>query len=52
MKKIDEMAFFRKPSGKIAFNDVCKHCANQCKQSYKVEILRCPLYENKDRKET
>ena len=46
-KKVDEWQFFRKPSGHVAYNKKCLHCKRKCKQSYRVEIIRCPLFEKR-----
>jgi len=32
------------------YNVVCKHCVNKCKQSYKVDLLRCEEYQEKPEK--
>jgi len=42
--------FFINPkTKKIQFNKKCKICTQECKQSYRVKIICCPLYE-KDKK--
>lgn len=46
-EKVDEWQFFRKPSGHIAYNKKCLHCNRKCKQSYRVEILRCLLFDKR-----
>ena len=46
-EKVDEWQFFRKPSGHIAYNKKCLHCKRKCKQSYRVEILRCLLFDKR-----
>lgn len=46
-KKQDEWQFFRKPSGHIAYNQKCLHCKRKCKQSYRVVILRCDLFDKR-----
>ncbi len=46
MKKKDSWQFFRKPSGKIAYNKLCLRCANKCKQSWRVEIIHCPRFRD------
>ena len=46
-KKVDEWQFFRKLSGHVAYNKKCLHCKRKCKQSYRVEILRCLLFDKR-----
>ena len=42
-----EMAFFIHPkTGFVTYNGKCKTCIHDdCKQSYRVKIIRCPHYE-------
>ena len=41
-----EWSFFINPlTGKRQFNLLCQHCACQCKQSYRAQILACPNYQ-------
>lgn len=43
-----EWSFFINPlTGKRQFNLLCQHCACQCKQSYRAQILACPNYRER-----
>ncbi len=46
--KSREWVFFRDESGRIAFNPKCNECAKNCKQSYRAELVRCPVFVKKD----
>lgn len=46
--KHDEFEFFRTANGHISYNSKCKQCKQDCKQSFRVEILRCPKYADKN----
>lgn len=41
----EENAFFINDKGRIQYNDICKGCKKDCKQSFRVTIMQCPLYE-------
>ncbi len=48
-KEIAEMDFYIK-SGKrkrICYNETCKKCVNDCKQSYRTELVACPQFKTK-----
>ena len=45
--KSREWEFFRDESGRIAFNPKCNECAKNCKQSYRAELVRCPVFVKK-----
>lgn len=44
-----EWSLFLK-NGKIAYNPKCKNCTEECKQSWKVEIISCPNFKNRNEK--
>ena len=48
MKKHDEWAFFRKPSGQKAYHKKCIRCVHNCKQSWRVKALFCPRFSRAD----
>lgn len=51
-KFIEEWQFFIDPiTKKLSYNDLCKDCINDCKQSYRVEIIYCKEYEKKVKEE-
>lgn len=43
MKELDkkDRKFFENEEGKLQYNKICLACAEDCKQSYRVEVLRC-----------
>lgn len=45
--KSREWEFFRDESGRIAFNPKCNECAKNCKQSFRAELVRCPVFVKK-----
>lgn len=50
MRKSDkeEWDFFIDPgTGRRKYNDKCRQCVCECKQSYRATIVRCPKYESK-----
>lgn len=47
-KEKDEWAFFIDPTtGRRKYNDKCRKCVSECKQSYKATIVYCPKYKSK-----
>ena len=42
-----EWAFFLDTDGRRKYNDVCRRCVYDCKQSYRVTIVSCPVYKSK-----
>ena len=44
MDKYDEWEFYRTPRGHISYNKKCLRCKRKCKQSWRVVIVRCPLF--------
>ena len=48
MKK--EMAFFINDKGYIQYNQICNQCERECKQSFRAELIACPLYKKKEDK--
>lgn len=47
--KSREWEFFRDESGRIAFNPKCNGCVKNCKQSFRAELVRCPVFVKKKR---
>ena len=40
--------FFISPkTGRRTYNDLCRRCENDCKQSFKAIIVCCPKYKHK-----
>jgi hypothetical protein len=46
-KKTEEELFEEKFWMKV--NRKCETCKHQCKQSSKVDIMNCPMFENEER---
>ena len=42
-----EWAFFLDADGRRKYNDVCRRCEHDCKQSFRAVIVRCPRYTSK-----
>ena len=51
-KFCEEWAFYIKPGTRkrIVFNEKCKKCMHECKQSYRVEIIACKNFQKKEGK--
>jgi hypothetical protein len=40
-----EWVFFINPkTDRVQYNEKCRNCIYECKQSYRAEILNCPTY--------
>lgn len=48
-KYIQEWQFFLDDRNRIKYNELCKKCDRECKQSFRAIIIDCP-YERKNRK--
>ncbi len=48
-KREKEMwAFYISPdTGRRKYNDLCRSCIGECKQSYRAVIVSCPVYRSK-----
>ena len=48
-KQLEELDLFIKHGvrKRICFNDTCKKCLNECKQSYKADLIYCPHFKSK-----
>lgn len=51
-KFCEEWAFYIKPGTRkrIVFNEKCKKCMHECKQSYRAEIIACKNFQKKEGK--
>ena len=47
-KKKEEMALFLNDKKRISYNLKCRKCRHGCKQSYRAEVIECPIYERKE----
>lgn len=46
----EEWAFFLNDKGRITYNELCRKCERDCKQSFRAVIISCPEYDSKRRK--
>ena len=42
-----EWAFFLDADGRRKYNEQCRRCVHDCKQSFRVTIVSCPIYKSK-----
>ncbi len=46
-KKKQEYSFFLNDKGRISYNDLCKRCQRNCKQSFRSMVVECRQYISK-----
>ncbi len=46
-KEKEEWNFFLNDRGRISYNELCRKCDRDCKQSYRAVIVQCPKYNSK-----
>ena len=46
-KKKQEWAFFLNDRGRITYNELCRRCVHDCKQSFRATIISCGKYRSK-----
>ena len=46
-KRKNELAFFLNDRGRIGYNELCRRCQHDCKQSFRAIVFECPLYLSK-----
>ena len=47
-KAKQEWAFFLSPiTDRRTYNNLCRKCLNQCKQSFRAVVVSCPKYHSK-----
>ena len=51
-KRKAELAFFLNARNRVTYNELCKRCVRECKQSFRAVIIQCPNYESKRKGET
>ena len=49
-KDKQELGFFLNDQGRIEYNELCRKCDRDCKQSFRAEIISCPEYNSKRKK--
>ena len=42
-----EWSFFLNDRTRITYNELCRKCQHQCKQSFRVVVVDCPKYLSK-----
>ncbi len=42
-----EWQYFLNDRNRITFNKLCRHCRNDCKQSFRSIVIECPKYISK-----
>ena len=48
-KRKHEMMFFLNDRNRITFNELCLKCIKDCKQSFRVFVIQCPLFVRKEK---
>ncbi len=46
-KRKGEWVFFLNDRGRITYNDLCRKCVYNCKQSFRAAVIVCPHYHSK-----
>nr|UWI49838.1 hypothetical protein NZ312_17220 [Clostridioides difficile] len=46
-KKKLEYSFFINDKGRISYNELCKRCRRDCKQSFRATVIECKHYISK-----
>ena len=46
-KRKQEWAFFLNDRNRITYNELCRKCVHECKQSYRTLVIECPRYCSK-----
>lgn len=46
-KQKQELAFFLNSRGRKTYNDLCRKCQRDCRQSSRAVIVECPRYLSK-----
>lgn len=47
-KRKDEWSLFLNEHHRITCNSLCRKCKWDCKQSFRAEVIQCPLYQRKE----
>lgn len=49
MSKADKLdwSLFLNEKGRRTYNELCRHCTHECRQSFRATIIECPHYESK-----
>ena len=46
-KRREEWSFFLNHRNRITYNDLCRGCTRDCKQSFRAAVVLCPRYYSK-----
>lgn len=46
-KRKQEWALFLNERNRITYNELCRKCQHDCKQSFRVTVIECPNYLSK-----
>ena len=46
-KRKKELAFFLNDRGRRSYNELCRKCQHECKQSFRAVIIDYPRYQSK-----
>ena len=50
-KDKEDWGFFLDENSRISYNELCRKCDRDCKQSFRAVIVSCPEYNSKRRKQ-
>lgn len=42
-----EMSFFLNERNRVTYNELCRKCCHNCKQSFRAVVIECPKYLSK-----
>ena len=43
----EEWSFFLNEKGRKTYNELCRRCVRDCKQSFRAAVIQCPKYRSK-----
>ncbi len=49
-KRRTQSIFYETDRGEIRYNDTCLNCLKSCRQSYRVTLVQCPLYDPRNKR--
>lgn len=42
-----ELSFFLNDRGRVSYNNLCRKCQHECRQSFRAVVVDCPRYLSK-----
>ena len=42
-----ELSFFLNDRNRVTYNELCRRCRHDCKQSFRAVVIECPKYSSK-----